>query len=107
MLITVGGGWAVIRALRIRALASSSSFHSRATRRGAPHPRCRGLPCTQCSPRHTAHDVAWCQLDARACPESMLAAQIIQVSISSSGQSELSWWRMSLIVIIALSRILM
>ena len=39
--------------------------------------------------------------------ESMLAAQIIQVSISSAGQSELSWWRMSVIVIIALSRILM
>jgi hypothetical protein len=39
--------------------------------------------------------------------ESLLAVQIIQVSISSSGQSELSWWRMSVIVIIALSRILM
>jgi hypothetical protein len=39
--------------------------------------------------------------------ESMLAAQIIQVSISSAGQSELSWWRMSVVVIIALSRILM
>ena len=38
--------------------------------------------------------------------ESMLAAQVIQVSIASAGQSELSWWRMSVVVLIAFSRIL-
>jgi hypothetical protein len=37
----------------------------------------------------------------------MLAAQLIHVSISSAGQSELSWWRVNVVVIIALSRILM
>jgi hypothetical protein len=38
--------------------------------------------------------------------ESMLAAQIIQVSIASVGQNELNWWKMGIVTIIAVSRIL-
>jgi hypothetical protein len=38
--------------------------------------------------------------------EAMLAAQIIQVSMAYVGHNELSWWRIGLLMIIALSRVL-
>ena len=108
MLIAVGGGWAVIRALRIRApwLPRPRS----APGRGAV---ARPIRDTEVSlaltAAHGIQHMMWRGANWRLALglESMLAAQDIQVSISSAGQSELSWWRMSVVVIIALSRILM
>jgi hypothetical protein len=106
VLITAGGGWAVIRALRARAP-------------WLPGPATRQRTVTRPSPdtdaslaRSTAHGMQhmmWRGANWMLALglESMLAAQIIQVSVTSAGQNELSWWGMSVVVIIALSRILM
>jgi hypothetical protein len=107
VLITAGGGWAIIRALRARTPWLP---------RPGPAPRQRTVtrpsPDTDASlARSAAHGMQhmmWRGANWMLALglESMLAAQIIQVSITSAGQNELSWWGMSVVVIIALSRIL-
>jgi hypothetical protein len=108
VLMTAGGGWAVIRTLRTRVpwLPRPCS----APRRPA---LTRPIPDTEDSlaltAAHALHYIIWRGANWMLALglESMLAAQIIQVSIVSVGQNELSWWRMSVIVIITIGRILM
>jgi hypothetical protein len=108
VLMTAGAGWAVIRALRLPALWL-------ARRGSAPGRRVvtRPIRDPRASPALTAayglHHMMWRGANWMLALglESMLAAQIIQLSIASAGQPELSWWRMSLVVIIAIGRILM
>jgi len=106
VLITAGGIWAVIRALRVSRLPQPRSTPRR---RAATRP----MPGTDASlaltAAHGIQHMMWRGANWMLALglESMLAAQIIQVSIASAGQNELSWWRMSVVVIIALSRILM
>jgi len=107
VLITVGGSWAVIRALRIRApwLPRCGSTPGRS---GVTRPIQDTEISLARSAVHGMNHMMWRGANWMLALglESMLAAQIIQVSIASAGQSELSWWRMSVVVIIALSRIL-
>jgi hypothetical protein len=108
VLMSVGGGWAIIRALRTRAPWLPRP-------RFAPSRRVVTRPSrdTEASlvriAAHSLHHMMWRGANWMLALglESMLAAQIIQVSIAAAGQSELSWWRISVVVIIALSRILM
>ena len=108
VLMTAGGIWAVIRALRARA--------SRLPRPG-PVPTRRDVtrPISQTdtyfalTAAQALQHMMWRGSNWMLALglESMLAAQIIQVSVASAGQNELSWWRMIMVAIVALSRILL
>jgi hypothetical protein len=105
VLIAAGGGWAIIRALRGGApgLARPGSAPRRP---GAARPESEAslaLRAAQGMQHMMWRGTNWMLALGL---ESMLAAQIIQVSIVSVGQSELSWWRLSVVIVIALSRIL-
>jgi hypothetical protein len=108
VLIAAGGGWAVIRALRIRVpWFPRSGFTPK--RRALTRPIRNTEASLARTGAHGVHHMMWRGANwiLALGLESMLAAQIIQVSIASAGQNEPSWWRISVVVIIALSRILM
>lgn len=108
VLMGLGGGWAVLRALRVHGLRRA---------RPRPAPRRRDVTHTirdaqaplALSAAYGMQHLMWRGANWMLALglESMLAAQIIQVSVTSASQNELSWWRMSVVAIIALSRILM
>jgi len=106
VLITVGGAWAVIHAFRARA---SRPPRPVPTRRDLTRPIRKTDAALALTAVHALQHMTWRGSNWMLAlgVESMLAAQIIQVSVASAGQNELSWWRMLLVVIIALSRILM
>ena len=91
MLITVGGGWAVIRALRIRAPWLPRP-RSTPGRRAVARPIRDAEVSLALTAAHGIQHMMWRGANWMLALglESMLAAQIIQVSISSAGQSELS-----------------
>jgi hypothetical protein len=108
VLIALGCAWALMRAVRARV--------SRRT-------RAEPVPAPESARRRIRDKAAFRSLSAAQSIqhimwrgsnwmlalglESMLAAQIIQVSIASAGQQGLSWWRIGLVAIIAIGRILM
>jgi hypothetical protein len=103
MLITAGGGWALIRAPWLPRPRSTPG------RRSSTRPIRDAEVSLARTAAHGMHHMMWRGANWMLALglESMLAAQIIQVSIASAGQNELSWRRISVVVIIALSRILM
>jgi hypothetical protein len=108
VLMTAGAGWAAIRALRARAPWLPRP-RSAPEQRGVTRPIRDAEASFALTAAHGIHHMMWRGANWMLALglESMLAAQIIQVSIASAGQNELSWWRMSVVVIIAIGRILM
>ena len=108
VLIAAGGGWAIIRALRTRA-----SWLPRPRSAPRRYAMTRPIPDANAplalTAAHGIQHMMWRGANwiLALGLESMLAAQIIQVSIASAVQNELNWWRMSAVVIIAIGRILM
>jgi len=104
VLMTVGAGWAVIRALRGTRLPGAAP-----RRRAVAHPLRDTEGSLARTAAHGLQHMMWRGANWMLALglESLLAAQIIQVSIVSAGQNELSWWRMSVVVIIAVGRIVM
>lgn len=108
VLIIAGGGWAVIRALRAR-VSWLPRPHSTLRRRTVTRPIQDPEVSLAFTAAHGIQHMMWRGANWMLALglESVLAAQILQVSIASVEQNELSWWRISVVVIIALSRILM
>jgi hypothetical protein len=108
VLITAGGIWAVIRALRAHAPRPAVPSHA-PERRALTRPSRDTDTSLVLTAAHGMQHMMWRGANWMLALglESMLAAQIIQVSIASAGQNELSWWRICAVLIIALSRILM
>jgi hypothetical protein len=108
VLITAGGAWAAVRALRLSAPRLSRRDPA-LERRSVTRPIRQADASHALTAAQALQHLMWRGYNWMLALglESMLAAQIIQVSVASAGQNELSWWRMSVVVIIALSRILM
>jgi hypothetical protein len=108
VLMATGAGWAVIHALRSRApwLPGPGSTPGR---RALTRPIRHTEPSPARTAAHGLHHMIWPGANWMLALglEGMLATQIIQVSLASAGQNELSWWRISAVVIIAIGRILM